>query len=56
MTVRVPERLTRSPRWEIIGATQPFEQPDGVTIVFEVEVPPGEDVLLTYIVVYIRPT
>ncbi|MEO0565694.1 MAG: hypothetical protein AAF125_26540, partial [Chloroflexota bacterium] len=39
ITVLIPERLTRSPIWEIAGSSLPFEQPDNNSITFEVVVP-----------------
>lgn len=53
--ITVPERMTRSPNWEIRGSSIPFEQPDPFGVEFMVEVPAGEDILITYSVLYTRP-
>lgn len=52
ITVRVPERMTRSRNWEILGANMPFEQPDSFGVEFIVEVPAGEQTVITYTVLY----
>jgi hypothetical protein len=54
LTVIVPERMTRSQTWEVLSSSIPYEQPDPFQIVFEVEVPAGEDVVITYTVLYTR--
>ncbi|MBI5957761.1 MAG: hypothetical protein HY866_03430 [Chloroflexi bacterium] len=55
LTVTVPERMTRSARWEILGATMPYEQPDQFGVVFTVDVPAGGESVVTYTVLYTTP-
>ena len=55
VTVTVPERMTRSSMWEILGSSMPFEQPDPFGIEFTVEVPAGGEVVFSYTVLYTRP-
>jgi len=52
LTVTVPERMTRSARWEILGASAPYEQPDEFGIEFRVDVPAGSTVTISYTVLY----
>jgi hypothetical protein len=52
-TVTIPERLTRSATWEILGSNTPFEPlPNNLGIEYTVEVAPGETVNLSYQVLY----
>lgn len=53
--VFVPERMTRSARWEILGSSVPYEQPDPFGIEYTVTVPPGGETVITYTVLYTRP-
>lgn len=53
--VMVPERMTRSPLWELIGSSVPSEQPDNFSVEFMVTVPAGEEVSFNYTVQYFRP-
>lgn len=55
LTVVVPERMTRSVNWEILGATVPYEQPDQFGVEFTVEVPAGGEAEITYTVLYTQP-
>jgi len=53
--IRVPERLYRWSNWEILESSLPFEQLNSSTIEFRADVPPGEEVVLTYTVQYSWP-
>mgnify|MGYP001154401661 CR=1 FL=1 len=52
--IRVPERLTRGANWEILDSSMEFTQPNAFTIEFRADVPPGEEVVITYTVRYSR--
>jgi hypothetical protein len=52
--ITVPERMSRSATWEILSSTAPFEQPDAFGIVYEVEIPAGESLTISYTVLYTR--
>lgn len=54
ITVTVPERMTRSARWEILQSNTPYEQPDTFGIEYVVEVPAGGETVLSYTVLYTR--
>ena len=53
--IRVPERLTRAANWEVLSSTHPYEKLNAFAIEFRVDVPAGEEVVLTYTVRYTRP-
>jgi hypothetical protein len=53
--ILVPERMSRSAAWEILGSSLPFEQPDPFGISFTVEVPSGQEASFAYTVLYTRP-
>jgi hypothetical protein len=53
--IRVPERLTRWSNWEILNSSHEFEQINAHTIEFRVDVPPGEETVLSYTVQYSWP-
>ena len=53
--IRVPERLYRWSNWEILSASHAFEQLNAFTIEFRVDVPPGEERIITYTVQYSWP-
>jgi hypothetical protein len=53
--IRVPERLYRWSNWEILNTSHPYEKLNAHTIEFRVDVPPGEDVVVTYTVQYSWP-
>lgn len=53
--IRVPERLNRWSNWEILNASAEFEQLNAHTIEFRVDVPPGEEVVISYTVQYSWP-
>jgi hypothetical protein len=53
--IRVPERLNRWSNWEILNASTEFEQLNAHAIEFRVDVPPGEEVVITYTVQYSWP-
>ena len=53
--IRVPEHMFRWSNWEILNATHPYEQLDAATIEFRVDVPPGEEVAISYTVQYSWP-
>ena len=55
VTVRVPERMTRSSNWEIISTTQDFQQTSAFAIEFRVDVPAGASETIEYTVRYTRP-
>jgi hypothetical protein len=55
LTVVVPERMTRSARWEILGATVPYDQPDQFSVEFVANVPAGGESVITYTVFYTNP-
>ncbi|MEO1644146.1 MAG: DUF4139 domain-containing protein, partial [Chloroflexota bacterium] len=52
--IRVPERLTRGSNWEILDASMEYTQLNALTIEFRADVPPGEEVVITYTVRYSR--
>src|SRR5690606_14909576 len=52
VTIRVPERLARWSNWQILDSSHPFTQLNAYTIEFQIEVPAGEEVVLTYSVQY----
>ncbi len=52
--IRVPERLSRWSNWEIISSSTDFTQTNAFGIEFRVDVPPGEEVVITYTVRYTR--
>lgn len=54
--IRVPERLMRWSNWEIVESSHEFEQRDAATIEFRVDVPPGEETIITYTVMYSFPS
>jgi hypothetical protein len=53
--IRVPERLYRWSNWEILESSTDFERLNAHTIEFRVDVPPGEEVKITYTVQYSWP-
>ncbi len=53
--IRVPEHLYRWSDWEIVSSSLPFEQLNAWTIEFRADVPPGEEVVITYTVRYVFP-
>jgi len=53
--IRVPERLFRWSNWQILEASQPYEQLDAFTVEFRPTVQPGEEVVITYTVQYSWP-
>jgi hypothetical protein len=53
--IRVRERLFRWSNWEIRTSSQPFTKVNSSTIEFRVDVPPGEEVVLSYTVRYSWP-
>ncbi|GAB4309237.1 MAG: DUF4139 domain-containing protein [Phototrophicales bacterium] len=53
--IRVPERLFRWSNWEILSTSHDYTQLDSATIEFRVDVPPGEEVVITYTVQYSWP-
>jgi hypothetical protein len=50
--IRVPEHLFRWSNWQILSASYPYEQLDASTIEFRVEVPPRDEVVISYMVQY----
>ncbi|MBN2310465.1 MAG: hypothetical protein JXR94_15940 [Candidatus Hydrogenedentes bacterium] len=50
--IRVVEHLYRWHTWEILASSDPFEKLDSQLIEFRVEVPPGEERIVTYNVHY----
>ena len=50
--IRVVERMTRWSEWEIISASHEYEKTDAFGVEFRVDVPAGEEVVLTYTVRY----
>lgn len=50
--IRVPERMMRWSNWQILDSTHDFSQLDAATIEFRVDVPPGEEVVISYTVQY----
>ncbi len=52
VTVRVVEPLFRSSDWEIVEASHEYTQADAHTIYFDVPVPAGDEVTVTYTVRY----
>lgn len=55
VTIVVPERMTRAAQWEILGASEPYTQPDQFGIEFVVDVPAGGETTIGYIVLYTNP-
>lgn len=53
--IRVPEHLFRWSNWEIIANSHEYTRLNSSTIEFRVDVPPGEEVVLTYTVMYSWP-
>ena len=53
--IRVPERLFRWSNWEILSTSHDYTQLDSSTIEFRVDVPAGEEVVITYTVQYSWP-
>ncbi len=52
--IRVPERLSRGANWEIISSSMDFTRTSAFAIEFRADVPPGEEVVITYTVRYVR--
>jgi hypothetical protein len=50
--IRVPERLTRGANWEILSSSMPYEKTNAFTIEFRADVPPEEEVVISYTVRY----
>lgn len=55
VTIRVPERLARWSNWEILASSHLFVELNAFMIEFSIDVPPGEEVVLTYTVQYSWP-
>ena len=53
--IRVPEGLLRWSNWEIQDASAEYTQINSATIEFRVDVPPGEETVITYTVQYSWP-
>jgi hypothetical protein len=53
--VRIPENLYRWSNWEILDATADYTRTSASSIEFRVDVPAGEEVVLTYTVQYSWP-
>lgn len=53
--IRVPETLFRWSNWEILNSSHTYTQLNSNTIEFRVDVPPGEEVVITYTVQYSWP-
>lgn len=53
--IRVPETLFRWSNWEILDNSHDFTQLNSNTIEFRVDVPPGEETIITYTVRYTWP-
>jgi hypothetical protein len=53
--VRIPENLYRWSNWEIIDASEEYTRTSSSAIEFRVDVPAGEEVVLTYTVQYSWP-
>lgn len=53
--IRVPENLFRWSNWEILDSSHEYTQLNSNTIEFRVDVPPGEEVVITYTVQYSFP-
>jgi hypothetical protein len=51
--IRVPERLFRWSNWEIIQTSHDFAKTDSASVEFRVDVPPGEETVITYTVQYV---
>jgi hypothetical protein len=51
--IRVPERLFRWSNWEILNSSHEFTKTDSASIEFRVDVPPGEETVITYTVQYV---
>ena len=52
--VRVVEHLYRYADWEIIESSHPFVKLDSKTMEFRVNIPFGKQIVVTYLVKYIR--
>jgi len=52
--IRVPERLGRGANCEITSSSMDFTQTSAFAIEFRADVPPGEEVVITYTVRYVR--
>jgi len=52
--IRVPERLTRGQNWQILNNSHEFTQTSAFAIEFRVDVPAGQEVVITYTVRYTR--
>jgi hypothetical protein len=55
VTVTVPERMTRSPNWEMLGASAPYTEPEPGGVEFDVTVPAGGETVISYTVLYTAP-
>lgn len=53
--IRVPERLTRGANWEVLNVSHTYEPLNAFALEFRVDVPAGEEVIITYTVRYTRP-
>ena len=54
VTVRVVEHLYRYADWEIVESSHPFVKLDSKTMEFRINIPSGEQTVVTYLVKYIR--
>jgi len=54
VTVRVVEHLYRYADWEIVESSHPFVKLDSKTMEFRVNIPSGKQVVVTYLVKYVR--
>jgi hypothetical protein len=52
--IRIPERMTRGANWEVFNATHEFTKTNAFEIEFRVDVPAGQEVVVTYTVRYTR--
>lgn len=52
--IRIPERMTRGSNWQVMNASHEFTKTDAFSIEFRVDVPAGQEVVLTYTVRYSR--
>lgn len=55
VSILVPERLYRWRDWQIIESSAPFVKVDAASIEFAIDLPPGEEAVLTYTVEYRFP-
>lgn len=53
--IRVPEQLFRWSNWEILSRSHDYTRLDANTIEFRVDVPPGQEVVISYTVQYSWP-